>query len=117
MLLTVASATADKVTDVAMVGDPFRFFYRVFKVVSKAETEEAEQRVRNARMYLDNYTADADKKSLRRAEEELVRAVDLFPGSAEAHSMLGTVYTIKGERNRGSQEIERYKQILEDRRN
>jgi hypothetical protein len=106
-----------KLTDIAMAGDPFRFFYRVFAVVSQEEIEDAQQHVRSARLLLDNYAADSDEKSLRRAEEELTRAVDLFPGCPEAHSMLSAVYTMKGETNRAKLEIDRYKQILEDQRN
>lgn len=106
-----------KLTDVARAGDPFGFFYRLFKVVSEQEIEDAEQHVRNARIYLDDYTANSDEKSLGRAEEELSLAVDLFPGCAEAHSMLSYVYTLKGESNRAKREIDRYKQILQDRNN
>jgi len=104
-----------KVTDVCMAGDPFGFFYRVFKVVSEDEIEEAGNHVRNARNHLGGDAASADKESLQRAQKELLRAIDLFPGSMEAHSMLGTVYLLKGERNKASQEVERCKQILADR--
>ncbi len=105
-----------KLTDVVQAGDPFAFFYRVFKVVSKKEIEDAEQHARNARVYLDNYMAERDEETLQRAENELLRAVELFPGSLEAHSILSTVYTVRGDRNKASQEIERCKQILSDRR-
>jgi hypothetical protein len=103
------------VTDISQKGDLFGFFYRVFKVVSKEEIEEAEQHTRNGRMYLDNYNAKPEKATLQRAMDELLRAVELFPGDAEAHSMLSTIYIVKGERDKASQEIERCKQILADR--
>ena len=105
-----------KLMDVAQAGDPFGFFYRVFKVISRKEIEDAEQHCRNARMYLDNYMAERDSETLQRAETELLRAVELFPGSLEGHSMLSTVYTLRGDRNKASQEIERCKRILSDRR-
>ncbi len=104
-----------KVTDVSMKGDAFGFFYRVFKVVSREEIGQAGLHVRNARQYMGDDPATADKESLRRAEKELIAAIDLFPGSVEAHSALSTVYLRKGERNKASQEVERCKQILADR--
>ncbi len=103
-----------KVTDVCLKGDRFGFFYRVFKVVSGDDMQTAKQHVRNARQALGS-AADADRESLDRAEKELVRAIELFPGAAEAHSLLGTVYLLKGERNKASVEIQRWKQILADR--
>jgi hypothetical protein len=118
-----------KRTDVAIVGDPFRFFYRVFQVVSRGDIETAQQHVRNALMHLDRFRAETAaegdeaggmpavrrKQALRHAEEELLRAVDLFPGCEDAHSVLATVYTLQGEHNRARQATDRYKQILEDR--
>lgn len=104
-----------KLTDIAIVGDPFRFFYRVFQVVSQGDIETAQQHVRNARMHLERFRADEDRQSLHDAEEELLRAVDLFPGCEDAHSVLATVYTLQGERNKARQATDRYKQILEDR--
>ncbi len=106
-----------KQTDVAIAGDPLSFFYRVFRVVSKQDIQDADQHLLNARMYLDNYNAHADNESLQRAEQELLLAIDLFPGLAEAHSMLGTVYTVKGNPSKASRAIERYKQIIKDRNN
>ncbi len=105
-----------KLTDVSMAADPFGFYYRVFKVVSEKGIEDAEGHVRAARAHFEKYNSDGDQESLQLAEDELLRAVELFPGSAEAHSMLSTVYTIKGDRNRASLEVERWKQILSDRR-
>jgi len=104
-----------KITDVAMKGDPFGFFYRVFKVVSEEEIARAARHVRAARLLLGDDPAKADKKSLRQAEKELLVAVGLFPGCAEAHSVLATVYLLRGERREASQQIERCKQILADR--
>lgn len=104
-----------KMTDIAIVGDPFRFFYRVFQVVSLGDIETAQQHVRNARMSLDRFQGEGEEQALRHAEEDLLRAVDLFPGCADAHSVLATVYTLQGERNKAKQAIDRYKQILEDR--
>lgn len=104
-----------KMTDIAIVGDPFRFFYRVFQVVSLGDIETAEQHVRNARMSLDRFQSEGEEQALRHAEADLLRAVDLFPGCDDAHSVLATVYTLQGERNKAKQAIDRYKQILEDR--
>lgn len=104
-----------KITDVARKGDPFGFFYRVFKVVSEEEIAHAARHVQAARRLLGDDPAKADKKSLREAEKELLVAVDLFPGCAEAHSVLATVYLVKGERQEASRQIERCKQILADR--
>jgi hypothetical protein len=105
-----------RVTDVSRAGDPFDFFYRVLKVVSQEEMEIAEQHVRNAGVYLDNYAADGDAESLGRAEKELLRAVELFPGCSEGHAKLANVYLQKGEDNRAKQESQRWKQIHADRR-
>lgn len=117
-----------KRTDIAIVGDPFRFVYRVFQVVSQGDIETAQQHVRNARMHLERFRAEkaaegenaggmpaVRKQALREAEEELLRAVDLFPGCEDAHSVLAAVYTLQGERNKARQATDRYKQILEDR--
>jgi hypothetical protein len=106
-----------KVTDVCLKGDPFGFFYRIFRVVSEADIQQAGQNVKNARTALGKEPANADRQSLQRAEEELLQAIELFPGSADAHTLLGTVYLLKGERNKASQEIERCKQILTDQQN
>jgi Tfp pilus assembly protein PilF len=67
-------------------------------------------------MSLDRFQGEGDQDALRHAEEDLLRAVDLFPGCADAHSVLATVYTLQGERNKAKQAIDRYKQILEDRK-
>jgi len=104
-----------KATDVSMKGDPFGFFYRVFRVVSELEIEQAEKHVRNALVSLGGDAAKADADSLQRAERELLRAIDLFPGSLEAHSMLATVYFLEGEHAKASQETQRCKQIIADR--
>ncbi len=106
------------VSEVGMKGEPLHFSYRIFKVVTKKDMEEAGKFYEDGSIYLSKYLANRNsseaKKYLESAEKQLLKAIKLFPGLKDAYSPLTTVYTIKGEEDKAKIMMERWKELVRE---
>jgi hypothetical protein len=85
--------------------------YRIFEVISEEEIRQAEQCAALGASRLMSYKEYQEPEDLTLAVEWLEEAVRLWPGCAEAHKTLVSVYALRGEDAKAVEALRRRRQF------